>query len=86
MVTNPQFFYVSPEVYLEGERVSPVEHEYRKGQIYAMVGAKKPHIVLASNLANLCQRKRLQDLNSLEPLLQYCTVGNREGLAFLTTG
>jgi Uma2 family endonuclease len=53
MVTNPQFFYVSPEVYLEGERVSPIKHEYRKGQIYAMVGAKKPHIVLASNLAKI---------------------------------
>ena len=53
MVTNPQFFCVSPEVYLEGERVSPIKHEYRKGQIYAMVGAKKPHIVLASNLAKI---------------------------------
>ncbi|MFM2377481.1 MAG: hypothetical protein RLZZ143_57 [Cyanobacteriota bacterium] len=53
MVTNPNFFYVSPEVYLEGERVSPIKHEYRKGRIYAMVGAKKPHIVLNTNLATL---------------------------------
>jgi Uma2 family endonuclease len=53
MVTNPNFFYVSPEVYLEGERVSPIKHEYRKGRIYAMVGAKKPHIVLNINLATL---------------------------------
>ena len=52
-MTNPQFFYVSPEVYLEGERVSPIKHEYRKGQIYAMVGAKKPHIVLGTNLATV---------------------------------
>ncbi len=50
MTTERSFFYVSPEVYLEGERVSPIKHEYRKGRIYAMVGAKKPHIVLASNL------------------------------------
>jgi Uma2 family endonuclease len=53
MVTNPNFFYVSTEVYLEGERVSPIKHEYRKGRIYAMVGAKKPHIVLNTNLATL---------------------------------
>jgi Uma2 family endonuclease len=50
MITNSQFFYISPEIYLEGERVSPIKHEYRKGQVYAMVGAKKSHIVLASNL------------------------------------
>jgi Uma2 family endonuclease len=53
MATNPNFFYVSPEVYLEGERVSPIKHEYRKGRIYAMVGAKKPHIVLSVNLAKI---------------------------------
>jgi Uma2 family endonuclease len=53
MATNPNFFYVSPEVYLEGERVSPIKHEYRKGRIYAMVGAKKPHIVLSANLAKI---------------------------------
>ncbi|MEA5532653.1 Uma2 family endonuclease [Crocosphaera sp. XPORK-15E] len=53
MVNNQQFFYISPELYLEGERVSPIKHEYRRGQVYAMVGAKKPHIVLASNLTKI---------------------------------
>lgn len=53
MITNRKFFYVSPEIYLEGERVSPIKHEYRNGQIYAMVGAKKPHLVLTSNLTKL---------------------------------
>ncbi|MDJ0661842.1 MAG: Uma2 family endonuclease [Crocosphaera sp.] len=53
MVTNNQFFYISPETYLEGERVSPIKHEYRKGQVYAMVGAKKSHIVLGANLTTL---------------------------------
>lgn len=48
---NP--FYISPEDYLEGERVSPIKHEYRRGQVYAMVGAKKPHIVIAGNLITL---------------------------------
>ncbi|WP_013320879.1 Uma2 family endonuclease [Gloeothece verrucosa] len=53
MIVNNQPFYISPEDYLEGESVSPIKHEYRRGQVYAMVGAKKPHIVLASNLARL---------------------------------
>ena len=53
MVSNRQFFYLSPEVYLEGERVSPIKHEYRRGEVYAMVGARKPHIVLASNLTQI---------------------------------
>jgi Uma2 family endonuclease len=53
MVTNRQFFYLSPEIYLAGEKVSPIKHEYRRGQVYAMVGAKKPHIVLGTNLVTL---------------------------------
>ena len=53
MVTNRQFFYISTELYLEGERVSPIKHEYRRGRVYAMVGAKKSHIVLGTNLATL---------------------------------
>ncbi len=43
-------YYVSPEDYLEGERISPIKHEYRHGSIYAMVGAKKPHVIIASNI------------------------------------
>ncbi|MGB3514378.1 MAG: Uma2 family endonuclease [Microcoleaceae cyanobacterium] len=50
MIVNQNQFYVSPEEYLAGERQSPIKHEYRRGQIYAMVGAKKPHIIIASNL------------------------------------
>lgn len=53
MITNNQFFYISSETYLEGERVSPIKHEYRKGKVYAMVGAKKSHIVLGANLTTL---------------------------------
>ncbi|NET44697.1 Uma2 family endonuclease [Okeania sp. SIO2B3] len=50
MIANQNQFYVSPEDYLAGEQQSPIKHEYRQGQIYAMVGAKKPHILIASNL------------------------------------
>ncbi|MEZ2233100.1 MULTISPECIES: Uma2 family endonuclease [unclassified Microcoleus] len=48
-----QHFYISPEDYLEAERVSPIKHEYRRGRVYAMAGAKKPHVVLSSNLSRL---------------------------------
>jgi Uma2 family endonuclease len=50
MVASPNFFYISPEDYLGGERVSPIKHEYRQGRVYAMVGAKKPHVILTANL------------------------------------
>jgi hypothetical protein len=43
MTISKSQFYISREDYLEGERVSPIKHEYRRGQVYAMVGAKKPH-------------------------------------------
>ena len=53
MVISKNNFYISPEEYLEGERVSPIKHEYRRGHVYAMTGAKKPHIIIASNLIRL---------------------------------
>jgi len=53
MTTSKNQFYISPEDYLEGEQVSPIKHEYRRGHVYAMVGAKKPHVVIAGNLVTL---------------------------------
>ena len=53
MVIGKNNFYISPEDYLEGERVSPIKHEYRRGHVYAMTGAKKPHIIIGSNLVRL---------------------------------
>jgi Uma2 family endonuclease len=53
MFLSKNNFYISPEEYLEGERVSPIKHEYRRGHVYAMTGAKKPHIVITSNLVML---------------------------------
>jgi Uma2 family endonuclease len=53
MVVSPTPFYISPEDYLAGEEVSPIKHEYRRGHVYAMVGARKPHGVLAHNISRL---------------------------------
>jgi Uma2 family endonuclease len=53
MVISKNNFYISPEDYLEGERVSPIKHEYRRGHVYAMTGVKKPHIIIGSNLVML---------------------------------
>lgn len=50
MFVSKNNFYISLEDYLEGERVSPIKHEYRRGHVYAMTGAKKPHIIITSNL------------------------------------
>lgn len=50
MFVSKNNFYISPEDYLEGERVSPIKHEYRRGHVYAMTGAKRPHIVITNNL------------------------------------
>ncbi|MEY3825922.1 MAG: hypothetical protein RLZZ148_735, partial [Cyanobacteriota bacterium] len=43
--------YVSPEDYLDHERVAIVKHEYIRGQIYAMAGASKAHGIISLNLA-----------------------------------
>jgi Uma2 family endonuclease len=42
--------WLSPEEYLEGEKISEIRHEYSNGQIYAMSGASKPHNLIALNL------------------------------------
>lgn len=53
MIVNKNCLYVSPEDYLAGEKISPIKHEYRDGRIYAMVGAKNPHVMIAINFATL---------------------------------
>lgn len=51
MTTNLNYSYLSAEDYLEGEKISPIKHEYIRGQIYAMAGASKAHGIIALNLA-----------------------------------
>ncbi|MCT7948599.1 Uma2 family endonuclease [Ancylothrix sp. C2] len=53
MFVSKNNFYISPADYLEAEQISPIKHEYRRGHVYAMTGAKKPHIVIAGNYITL---------------------------------
>ncbi|MBD1907318.1 Uma2 family endonuclease [Funiculus sociatus GB2-A5] len=50
MIANPSYSHISPEEYLEAEEVSPIKHEYRNGQVYAMAGASNIHVIIAGNL------------------------------------
>ncbi|MDB9527505.1 Uma2 family endonuclease [Oscillatoria sp. CS-180] len=43
----------TPEEYLEIERISPIKHEYVQGQIVAMAGASKAHVIITGNLSAL---------------------------------
>ncbi|MEY3297223.1 MAG: hypothetical protein RLZZ597_483 [Cyanobacteriota bacterium] len=44
------FNYVSPEDYLAAEADSPLKHEYRDGDVYAMAGGTDAHNQIAGNL------------------------------------
>ncbi|MEG4345598.1 Uma2 family endonuclease [Microcoleus sp. A003_D6] len=49
MTASKSCTYISPEDYLAGEKVSPIKHEYRQGEIYAMAGASKAHVIISGN-------------------------------------
>lgn len=53
MTINKSHGYFTPEEYLEIERVSPIKHEYLEGQIVAMAGASKTHVIITGNLSAL---------------------------------
>ncbi len=46
-------YTVSHKDYLEGEKVSPIKHEYIRGEVYAMVGGSKAHDTITLNLLSL---------------------------------
>ncbi|WP_373530625.1 Uma2 family endonuclease [Nostoc sp.] len=50
MVISKSEYYISPEEYLEGEKVSQIKHEYIDGQVYAMAGASDAHVTVVGNL------------------------------------
>jgi Uma2 family endonuclease len=53
MTLSKSYNYASPEDYLEGEKISPIKHEYRQGEIYARAGASEAHETICINLVNL---------------------------------
>lgn len=50
MIANKSPNYISPEEYLKLEELSPVKHEYIRGEVYAMAGASDAHVTAAGNL------------------------------------
>jgi len=57
MTISKKYAYISPEVYVEGEKISPIKHEYIRGEVYAMTGASKAHDVIALNLLTLLRNQ-----------------------------
>jgi Uma2 family endonuclease len=53
MTVSKSHAYFTPEDYLEIERISPIKHEYLQGQMVAMAGASKAHVIIAGNLSAL---------------------------------
>jgi Uma2 family endonuclease len=51
--------WISPDDYLEGERLAEVRHEYVDGRVYAMAGASDDHNRISGNIfAELLERLR----------------------------
>jgi len=48
---------ISIEAYLEMENASPEKHEYYKGEVFAMSGAKMPHNNISSNVLTALGQK-----------------------------
>ncbi len=53
MVVSKSDIYISPEEYLEGEKISLVKHEYIQGQVYAMAGASDAHNLITGSFYSL---------------------------------
>ncbi|NJM67516.1 MAG: Uma2 family endonuclease [Acaryochloris sp. RU_4_1] len=50
MTVSRNHAYFTPEDYLELERLSLIKHEYIQGQMVAMAGASKAHVMISGNL------------------------------------
>lgn len=48
LATDP--LYISPADYLATEEISPIRHEYRDGEVFAMTGGTRNHNAIIGNL------------------------------------
>jgi Uma2 family endonuclease len=53
MTLSKSHAHFTPEEYLAIERISPIKHEYLQGQMMAMAGASKAHVIITGNLSAL---------------------------------
>jgi Uma2 family endonuclease len=60
MLISKSEYYISPEEYLESEKISEIKHEYIDGQVYAMAGASDAHVTVSMNVSMLL-RNHLRD-------------------------
>ena len=49
--------FVSPDEYLEGEKISDEKHNYINGQVYLMAGASDAHVTVVGNILSLLHPK-----------------------------
>ena len=50
---------MSPQDYIEGERISSIRHQYRQGEVWAMAGETQVHNIATGNLS-VCLRSHLR--------------------------
>lgn len=70
--------YLSPEEYLERERKAERKSEYFRGQVFAMAGATREHVVIVTNLVGELRqqlRGRPCDVYSTDMRLQASAAG-----------
>lgn len=53
MTVSKHYASFTPEEYLKIERISPIKHAYVQGQLIAMAGASKAHVIITGNLSAL---------------------------------
>ena len=48
-MSTPSKNYLTPEQYLEIERKAEFKSEYYQGEMFAISGAREPHVLIAGN-------------------------------------